>query len=195
MIPNAELAAAAGLKVENGLWVDEYCRTDDPHIWAAGDVTNHVHPLLGRRLRLETWQNAQNQAIAAARNMVGDPQPYADVPWGWSDQLGANLQVLGVPTSFEQAVTRGDPASGSFTLFYLEGDKIAGVNAVNAPKRHSGRAPADGGERYRRSPATPRHRGALAVTAGVGWRYARRRIIRRPISRSAAAAPGSTHLR
>ena len=134
VIPNAEIAAAAGLKVENGLWVDEFCRTEDPHIWAAGDVTNHVHPLLGRRIRLETWQNAQNQAIAAARNVVGDPQPYSEVPWGWSDQLGVNLQMLGVPKSFEQAVTRGDPASGSFTLFYLEGDKIAGVNAVNAPK-------------------------------------------------------------
>jgi 3-phenylpropionate/trans-cinnamate dioxygenase ferredoxin reductase subunit len=134
VIPNAELAAAAGLKVENGLWVDEFCRTGDPHIWAAGDVTNHVHPLLGRRIRLETWQNAQNQAIAAARNMVGEPQPYAEVPWGWSDQLGVNLQSLGVPKSFDQAVTRGDPASGSFTLFYLDGDKIAGVNAVNAPK-------------------------------------------------------------
>jgi 3-phenylpropionate/trans-cinnamate dioxygenase ferredoxin reductase component len=134
VIPNAELAAAAGLKVENGLWVDEFCRTDDPRIWAAGDVTNHIHPLLGRRIRLETWQNAQNQAIAAARNIVGEPQPYAEVPWGWSDQLGVNLQVLGMPKSFDQAVTRGDPASGSFTLFYLEGDKIAGVNAVNAPK-------------------------------------------------------------
>ena len=134
VIPNAELAAAAGLKVENGLWVDEFCRTDDPNIWAAGDVTNHLNPLLGRRLRLETWQNAQNQAIAAARNMVGDPQPYADVPWGWSDQLGVNLQLLGVTTSFEQAVTRGAPASGSFTVFYMERDRIAGVNAVNAPK-------------------------------------------------------------
>ena len=134
VMPNAEMAAAAGLKVENGLWVDEFCRCDDPHVWAAGDVTNHFNPLLGRRLRLETWQNAQNQAIVAARNMWGDPQPYAEVPWGWSDQLGVNLQLLGVPQSFEQAVARGDPASGSFTLFYLEGDKIAGVNAVNAPK-------------------------------------------------------------
>lgn len=97
-------------------------------------MTNHVNPLLGRRLRLETWQNAQNQAIAAARNMCGDPQPYAEVPWGWSDQLGVNLQSLGVPTSFEPAVMRGDPATGSFTLFYMKGDKIAGVNAVNAPK-------------------------------------------------------------
>ena len=134
VIPNAELAAAAGLRVENGLWVDAFCRTDDPHIWAAGDVTNHDHSLLGRRLRLETWQNAQNQAIAAARNMIGEPQPYAEIPWGWSDQLGANLQLLGMPRSFDQAVMRGDPASGSFTLFYLEGDRIAGVNAVNAPK-------------------------------------------------------------
>jgi len=134
VIPNAELAAAAGLKVDNGLWVDEFCRTEDPCIWAAGDVTNHAHPLLGRRIRLETWQNAQNQAIAAARNTVGEPQPYADVPWGWSDQLGVNLQLLGMPGAFDQAVTRGDPVGGAFTLFYLEGDRIAGVNAVNAPK-------------------------------------------------------------
>ncbi|MGH6959308.1 MAG: oxidoreductase C-terminal domain-containing protein, partial [Dongiaceae bacterium] len=62
------------------------------------------------------------------------PQPYAEVPWGWSDQLGVNLQSLGVPTSFDPAVMRGDPASGSFTLFYLDGDRIASVNAINAPK-------------------------------------------------------------
>jgi len=134
VVPNAELAATAGLKVENGLWVDAFCRTEDPHIWAAGDVTNHFHPLLDRRIRPETWQNAQNQAIAAARNMVAEPQPYADVPWGWSDQLGMNLQVLGMPRSFGDAVARGDPASGSSTLFYLEDDRIAGVNAINAPK-------------------------------------------------------------
>jgi 3-phenylpropionate/trans-cinnamate dioxygenase ferredoxin reductase component len=134
VIPNVELAAAADLRVENGVWVDEFCRTDDPNIWAAGDVTNHLNPVLGRRLRLETWQNAQNQAIAAARNMVGEPQPYSDVPWGWSDQLGVNLQLLGAPLSFGQAITRGDPRGGSFTVFYMDGDKIAGVNAVNAPK-------------------------------------------------------------
>jgi len=134
VIPNAELAAAAGLKVENGVWVDEFCRTEDPYIWAAGDVTSHVNPVLGRRIRLETWQNAQNQAIAAARNMCGDPQPYAEIPWGWSDQLGVNLQLLGAPLSFDHAVTRGDADSGSFTLFYLDGDKIAGVNAVNTAK-------------------------------------------------------------
>jgi 3-phenylpropionate/trans-cinnamate dioxygenase ferredoxin reductase subunit len=90
--------------------------------------------VLGRRLRLETWQNAQNQAIAAARNMVSDPQPYSEVPWGWSDQLGVNLQLLGAPLSFDQAVKRGDPKGGSFTVFYMDGDKIVGVNAVNAPK-------------------------------------------------------------
>ncbi len=134
VIPNAELAAAAGLKVENGVWVDEFCRTEDPYIWAAGDVTSHVNPVLGRRIRLETWQNAQNQAIVAARNMCGDPQPYAEIPWGWSDQLGVNLQLLGAPLSFDHAITRGDADSGSFTLFYLDDDKIAGVNAVNAAK-------------------------------------------------------------
>jgi 3-phenylpropionate/trans-cinnamate dioxygenase ferredoxin reductase subunit len=134
ILPNAEVAAAAGLKADNGLWVDELCRTEDPHIWAAGDVTNHLHPLLGRRIRLETWQNAQYQAIAAARNMLGAAQPYAEVPWGWSDQFEVNLQVLGVPLSFDNVVTRGDPAGASFSVFYLEGDRLAGVNAVNAPK-------------------------------------------------------------
>jgi 3-phenylpropionate/trans-cinnamate dioxygenase ferredoxin reductase subunit len=134
IIPNAELAAAAGLKADNGLWVDEFCRTEDPHIWAAGDLTNHLNPLLGRRIRLETWQNAQNQAIAAARNMLGAAQPYAEIPWGWSDQFEVNLQVLGAPLSFDHAVTRGDPAGGSFSVFHLEEDRLAGVNAVNAPK-------------------------------------------------------------
>lgn len=134
VLPNAELAAAAGLKVENGLWVDEFARTGNPDIWAAGDVTNHYNPLLGRRRRLETWQNAQNQGIAAARNCMGAAQPYAEVPWGWSDQFAVNLQILGAPLSFDHSVTRGDPAGGSFTVFHMAGDRIAGVNAVNAAK-------------------------------------------------------------
>jgi hypothetical protein len=66
--------------------------------------------------------------------MCSEPQAYAEIPWGWSDQLGVNLQLLGMPRSFDQAIARGDPAGGSFTLFYMDGDKIAGVNAVNAPK-------------------------------------------------------------
>lgn len=134
IVPDVEIAAAAGLAVDDGVWVDAFCRTDDPSIWAAGDVTNHVNPLLGRRIRLETWQNAQNQAIAAARNMLGAAQPYAEIPWGWSDQFDVNLQLLGAPTSFEHEVIRGDPESGSFSVFYLEGDGLAGVNAINAPK-------------------------------------------------------------
>ena len=134
IVPNIELAAAAGLTVDNGVWVDAFCRTEDPHIWAAGDVTCHLNPLLGRRIRLETWQNAQNQAIAAARNMLGAARPYAEIPWGWSDQFDINLQLLGAPTSPEQAVIRGDPGGGPFCVFYLEGDRLSGVNAVNAPK-------------------------------------------------------------
>jgi 3-phenylpropionate/trans-cinnamate dioxygenase ferredoxin reductase subunit len=134
IVPNAELAAAAGLKVDDGLWVDEFCRTEDPRIWAAGDVSNHANPLLGRRLRLETWQNAQNQAITAARNMLGAAAPYAEVPWGWSDQFDVNLQLLGAAASFDNAVTRGDPGSGSFSVFYLDEDRLAGMSAVNAPK-------------------------------------------------------------
>jgi NADPH-dependent 2,4-dienoyl-CoA reductase/sulfur reductase-like enzyme len=134
VMPNAEAATAAGLKVENGVWVDEFCRTDDPHIFAAGDVTNSWNALLGRRLRLETWQNAQNQGAAAGRNCLGPPQPYAEIPWGWSDQFTVNLQVLGAPLRFDDAITRGDPAGNAFTVFYIAGDRIAGVNAINAAK-------------------------------------------------------------
>jgi 3-phenylpropionate/trans-cinnamate dioxygenase ferredoxin reductase subunit len=175
VIPNAELAAAAGLKVENGLWVDEFCRTDDPKS-GPGDVTNHLNPVLGRRLRLETWQNAQNQAIAAARNMAGDPQPYAEIPWGWSDQLGANLQVLGVPTSFDQAVTRGHPASGSFTVFYVDGEKIAGVNASTrrriSPSRRLMASDVPGGTRRSRAGCAHCWRGAPRAHSAASFAIA-----------------------
>lgn len=134
VVPNAELAAAAGLTVDNGIRVDDRGRTDDPRIFAAGDVTNHDNPLLGRRLRLETWQNAQNQAVAVAKAMCGQDVSYAEVPWGWSDQLGANLQILGAPEAWNAPVTRGAPDSGSFSVFYLGDGRIEAVNAVNAPR-------------------------------------------------------------
>jgi NADPH-dependent 2,4-dienoyl-CoA reductase/sulfur reductase-like enzyme len=101
IIPNTELAESAGAASSDGLVVDEYCRTTLENVYAAGDVTNHYNPILERRVRLESWQNAQNQAIAAARNIAAAARseaarPYAEVPWFWSDQLGANIQMAGV---------------------------------------------------------------------------------------------------
>lgn len=131
VVPNVELAAEAGLAVDDGIRVDEYGRTDDPAIFAAGDVTRHPNPVLGRRVRLESWQNAQNQAAAAARTMAGEATRYAQVPWFWSDQYDVNLQMLGLPEAWDDLIRRGEPALGRFSLFYVQAGRIVGVNAVN----------------------------------------------------------------
>ena len=131
IVPNSELAAEAGLDVDNGIVVDELCRSSDPDVFAAGDVTNHPNPLLGRRVRLESWENAQNQGIAAAKAMLDRGEPYSEIPWFWSDQFDMNIQLVGLPTAWDEAVTRGDPASGQFIVFYLKGGKIDGAAAIN----------------------------------------------------------------
>ncbi len=131
IIPNAELAAAAGARVENGIVVDEFGRTTVEDVYAAGDVANHPNPVLGHRLRLESWQNAQNQAIAIARGLCGAPQPYAEVPWFWTDQYDANIQMVGAPLRTEEVVVRGDPASGRFMAFNLAGGCVVGATAFN----------------------------------------------------------------
>jgi 3-phenylpropionate/trans-cinnamate dioxygenase ferredoxin reductase subunit len=132
VIPNSELAATAGLETEGGIWVDEYTRTADPAIHAAGDVTNHYHPGFGRRMRMETWQNAQNQGMAAGKIIAGREEPYNDTPWGWSDQYGVNLQMLGIPETFDGAIMRGRPEDGSFSLYYLKDGRLDAMAAVDA---------------------------------------------------------------
>ena len=118
-IPNAELAKAAGLNVDDGVLVDEFGRSSDDSIWAAGDDTRHFNPLLGRHVRLESWKNAQNQAIAVAKAIAGQPAPYAELPWLWSDQYDLNLQLAGLPQGGEQLVWRGTPEEGRFTVLGL----------------------------------------------------------------------------
>ena len=131
IIPNAELAEEAGLEVDNGIVVDVFGRTSDADIHAAGDVANHPNPILGHRVRLESWQNAQNQGVNVARNMCGVGAPYAEVPWFWSDQFDINLQMAGAPESWDRLVWRGDPASNRFIVFYMAGDVVVAVNAFN----------------------------------------------------------------
>jgi NADPH-dependent 2,4-dienoyl-CoA reductase/sulfur reductase-like enzyme len=108
IIPNTELAENAGASSKDGVVVDEYCRTTLENVYAAGDCTNHYNPILERYVRLESWQHAQNQAIAAARNIAGLAQRYAEVPWFWSDQLDANIQMVGVAEPAMQVVWRGE---------------------------------------------------------------------------------------
>jgi 3-phenylpropionate/trans-cinnamate dioxygenase ferredoxin reductase component len=132
-VPNSELAAEADLVVDDGIVVDAQGRTSDPRIFAAGDVTRHFNPLLGRRIRLESWQNAQNQAIAVARVMAGGAAPYAELPWFWSDQYDVNLQTAGAPERWNEIVWRGRAEDGRFTLFYLDrGVPVGGATVNNA---------------------------------------------------------------
>jgi 3-phenylpropionate/trans-cinnamate dioxygenase ferredoxin reductase component len=132
--PNVELAANAGLPCSNGIVVDELARTADPHIVAAGDCTNHPHPLLERRVRLESVPNAIHQAKVAAGTLLGIPTPYSEVPWFWSDQYDLKLQIAGLSTGYDEVVVRGDPAARSFAAFYLKAGQLLAVDAVNSPR-------------------------------------------------------------
>jgi 3-phenylpropionate/trans-cinnamate dioxygenase ferredoxin reductase subunit len=134
VLPNVELAAAAGIVCDNGIMVDEYCRTSDPDVLAVGDCTNHPNPLLGKRLRLESVHNAQEQAKTAASTILGRLEPYAQIPWFWSDQYDLKLQIVGISSRSEQAVIRGDPESRSFALFFLNDGRLTAVYAVNHPR-------------------------------------------------------------
>ena len=134
IVPNVELASGCGLAVDNGIVVDAHGRTSDPDIFAAGDVTNHPCPHAGARVRLESWDNAQNQAIAAARAALGAEAGYDEIPWFWSDQYDVNLQILGLPPAGVEPARRGDPASGSCLWFFWRDGRIASVIGVNTPR-------------------------------------------------------------
>ncbi len=130
--PNTALAAAAGLDVADGVRVDAQGRTSDPDIFAAGDVTRHLNPLLGRAVRVESWQVALNQAAVVARAMLGGDDAYAELPWLWTDQYDCNIQVLGFFDASLEPVLRGDPGAASFTLIGLTPDgRIAAAITVN----------------------------------------------------------------
>lgn len=131
ILPNIEIAHTAGIACTDGIAVDEFGRTDDPFVWAAGDCANQPSRFLGRRVRLESYQNAQDQAMAVARNMIGEPKAYEDSLWVWSDQHDVNLQMTGAPQGYDQLVWRGEPAGGAFMLFYLNAGRIVAVNTVN----------------------------------------------------------------
>ena len=131
LVPHTELAEAAGLQVQNGIWVDEYCRTEDPDVLAIGDCANHPCPFLGRRVRLESVPNALEQARVAADTIGGRLAPYAAVPWFWSDQYDLKLQAVGLADGHDQVVLRGSMEARSFVVFYLRQGTLIAADAVN----------------------------------------------------------------
>ena len=129
--PNDDLAARAGLEVSNGVLTDEALRTSGENIFAAGDVANSFHPLLGRRVRVEHWANALNGGPAAAKSMLGQPVVYDPVPYFFSDQYDLGMECAGLPFpgTYDQILYRGDPATGEFIAFWLSsGAVVAGMN-------------------------------------------------------------------
>ncbi len=129
--PNIELAAEAGIDCGDGIIVDEHCRTSAPKVFAAGDVANHPDHYSGRHIRVEHFQNAQNQGMAAGRSMAGNESPFREVPWFWSDQYDVNLQMLGHASADAERVVRGSLEDRDFTAIYIFGNQIAAAIAMN----------------------------------------------------------------
>ena len=132
--PRDDLAQSAGLDCQNGIVVDQHCRTSDPNIYAAGDCTSHPSIHYGRRVRLESVDNAFEQASSAALNLLGTPTAHDKVPWFWSDQYDLKMIIVGLSQGYDEAITRGSPASRSFSVCYLREGELIAVDTVNSPK-------------------------------------------------------------
>ena len=129
--PATELVAGTPVRVDNGIVVDDQCRTNVPGIFAAGDVANHHHPVCGRQIRVEHWQNGVKQGAAAARSMLGRGQSYDEVHWFWSDQFDANIQYAGFHAPWDRMVVRGSLPERKFLAFYLTEGRVESVVAIN----------------------------------------------------------------
>ena len=127
--PNVELAEQAGLAIDNGIVVDEFCRSADPAILAAGDCCSF--PYRGRRMRLESVQNANDQAAVAAHTVAGKATPYAALPWFWSDQYDTKLQIAGLNQGYDDAIVRAGKTERSLSVWYFQGDTLLAVDAIN----------------------------------------------------------------
>ncbi|RKR31298.1 FAD/NAD(P)-binding oxidoreductase [Paraburkholderia sp. BL17N1] len=133
--PEISLAEDAGLEINDGIRVDEFARTSDHNILAAGDCTSHCNPIYQRFIRLESVQNATEQAKTAAKTICGKLEPYRALPWFWSDQYDVKLQIAGLSQGYDRIVIRGEWKAGrSFAVFYFKERKFLAVDAINRPK-------------------------------------------------------------
>ena len=134
IIPNTELASAAGIETNDGIVVDDRCQTADPNIYAVGDCTLHPNSIYGRHLRLESVHNAVEQAKTAASNICGIETHYSQVPWFWSDQYDLKLQIAGLSAGYDDVVIRGNPVNRSFACLYLKDGRLIATDAVNSAR-------------------------------------------------------------
>lgn len=135
VIPNVELAIEAGLEVDNGIVIDEYCRTSASDIFAIGDCANAFHSIYQRRLRLESVPSANEQAKIASAALCDIQRTAQSLPWFWSDQYDLKLQIAGLSQGYDQIVIRGDVQTGrSFAAFYLKNNRLIAADCVNRPQ-------------------------------------------------------------
>jgi len=135
IVPAVEPLLAAGAEGGNGVAVDGQCRTTLPDVFAIGDCALHANRFAeGARIRLESVQNANDQAAVAAKAILGQPAEYEAVPWFWSNQYDIKLQTVGLSIGYDQTVTRGDPATRSFSIVYLKQGRVIALDCVNAVK-------------------------------------------------------------
>jgi len=134
ILPRVELAAAAGLVIDNGIAVDTQGRTSVPTVFSAGDCTSHPHPWVGQRIRLESVQNAIEQGKAAASAICGKRRAFDAIPWFWSDQYDLKLQIAGLSLGYDTTVTRGEMSDCSFSVYYLAAGQVIAVDSINDPR-------------------------------------------------------------
>jgi 3-phenylpropionate/trans-cinnamate dioxygenase ferredoxin reductase subunit len=134
VLPNQEIAIEAGLECNNGITVNEFGETSGAHVYACGDCTNHPNKGLNTRLRLESVHNAMEQSKTVANTIMGNKEPYDQVPWFWSDQYDHKLQLVGISGDHDEVVMRGLESEQKFLLFYLKNSELIAVNAINSSK-------------------------------------------------------------
>ncbi|MCA1832907.1 MAG: NAD(P)/FAD-dependent oxidoreductase [Actinomycetota bacterium] len=132
--PNVEICEGSAIAVDNGILVDAQCRTNVEDVYAAGDVANHAHPVFGRNIRVEHWQNAIKQGPAAAKSMLGNDAAYDEIHWFWSDQYDDNIQYAGHHMTWDDLVVRGSLKERNFIAFYMNGGLIDAAVALNRGK-------------------------------------------------------------
>jgi len=138
IIPSVAPLLAAGAEGGNGVTVDRHCRTTLPHVYAIGDCAAHASDFAeGAMIRLESVQNANDQATTAARSICGAPVPYASTPWFWSNQYDLKLQTVGLSAGHDETVLRGDMAARSFSVIYLKSGRVIALDCVNAVRDYA----------------------------------------------------------
>lgn len=136
VVPNVELASAIGIACDDGIVVGEDLGTSMPGVYAIGDCASFVEPSVGKRMRLESVQNAVDQGKAVAKTIAGKGAPYHSVPWFWSDQGDVKLQMVGLADRATKRVVRGKPSDGAFSIFQFDGDRLVEIDSVNRPGDH-----------------------------------------------------------